>query len=199
MAPELFNITNSEFGLPTDESDIFAWGMVTFEVRNTHHGRPFYGFEPPSRNLLQVFTAQVPFQENKSLAIVMKRIIDDERPQRPPKGKRLGLSDDFWEVIQSSLTREVKNRPSASILVDFLAKATPDIALLEELTEFDTNSEEHIRKLRHIFELKHNTLLGMREEETLALIEVFDRVGLPAPRLSLERFLLSGFRYSAPR
>ena len=178
MAPELFNITNGEFGLPTDESDIFALGMVTFEVGNTYHGRSFHGFETPFRNSPQVFTGQVPFQENKSLAIVMKRIINGEKPQRPLEGGRLGLSDEFWEVIQSSLAREVKKRPSASTFVGSLEKAIPDIAVLKELTKFDANSEGHIRKLCHILQLEDNTLSGMRVEETLTLIEVFDQVSL---------------------
>ena len=60
--------------------------------------------------------------------------------------------------------------------VDFLKKATPDIAMLEELAEFDANSEEHIGKLHRMFEYRDNTLLGMRENETLVVIEVFDRV-----------------------
>ena len=179
MAPELFNITNGEFGLPTHESDVFALGMVTFEVRNTYHGRSLHGFETPSRNSTQVFTGQVPFQENKSLAFVMKRIINGEKPQRPRGGRKLGLSDELWEVIQSSLAHEVKKRPLASTFVDSLENATPDIAALKGLTGFDASSQGHIEKLRHMFELGDNTLLGMREEETLTVIEVFDQVSLP--------------------
>ena len=37
MAPELFNIgTEGESGLSTRESDVFALGMVAFEVRNVY-------------------------------------------------------------------------------------------------------------------------------------------------------------------
>ena len=57
------------------------------------------------------------------------------------------------------------------------------MAVLKELTKFDTNSEEHINKLRHVFEYGNNTLFGMREEETLIAIEVFDRVNLLTLRL----------------
>ena len=108
----------------------------------------------------------------------MKRIIDGERPSRPPKGKELGLSDELWETIRSSLVHEAGQRPSASGFIDFLEKAIPDIAVLKELAEFDANSEEHIQTLRQIFEYGNNTLLGMREDETLVVIEVFDRVSL---------------------
>ena len=125
----------------------------------------------------------MPFPENKSLVVVMKRIIDGKQPPRPRNGKKLGLSDEFWEVIRSSLAHEVEKRPSAPTFVYFLEKATPDIAVLKELTEFDMNSEEHIQKLRHMLELEDNTLMGMREEETLALVEVFDQVSLLPHRL----------------
>ena len=113
------------------------------------------------------------------MAIVMKRIINGERPQRPRQGETLGLSDELWEVIRSSLGCELERRPSASTFVGSLEKATPDIAVLKELTKFDANSEGHIQKLRHMFELGDNTLLGMREKETLTVIEVFDQVSLP--------------------
>ena len=181
MAPELFSLNNEEVGPPTRESDIFAFGMITFEVRNVCHGRSFHGFETVFRTFFQVFTGQMPFLKIKSLAIVMKNIIDGERPPRPRRGKRLGLSDEFWELIQSSLAHEAKERPSASAFVDFLERVTPDIAVLKELAKFDANSEDHTKKLRQMFEYGDNTLFGMREEEALAVIEVFDRVNLLAP------------------
>lgn len=120
--------------------------------------------------------------------MILKKIIDGERPQRPPKGKKLGLSDELWEIIQSSLAHEVEDRPPAGTFVEFLEKATPDVAVLKKLTEFDANSEGDIQKLRKMFEYGDNTLLGMRKDETLVAIEVFDRVGsliqhlVPPPR-----------------
>ena len=112
----------------------------------------------------------------------MKRITDGEKPSRPPKAKKLGLSDELWEIVQSSLAYEVEERPPVSTFVDFLGKAIPDIAVLEGLTEFDANSEDDIQELRHMFGYGDNTLLGMREKEILLLIEVFDRVGFPFHR-----------------
>ena len=101
-----------------------------------------------------------------------------ERPSRPPEGKELGLSDELWELIRSSFAHEADRRPSVSRFIDFLEEATPDITVLKDLTEFDADSEEHLQKLRHIFQCGDNTLLGMREDETLTVIEVFDRVSL---------------------
>ena len=125
-----------------------------------------------------MFTGQVPFAEDTTLEMTTKMVVGgDERPPRPPKGENLGLSDEFWEIVQSSLAHEVGRRPPVETFVEFLEKATPDIAVLKELTEFDANSEHDIQKLCHMFEYADNTLLGMREDETLVVIEVFDRVG----------------------
>ena len=182
MAPELIKTEDEEkSGLSTSASDVFALGMVTFEVRNVRCERLFHKVDTPLR-FSQIFTGQVPFPEFKTSAVVMKKIIDGERPQRPPKGKKFGLSDQFWEIIQSSLVHEAKQRPPVGTFVEFLKKATPDIALVEELTEFDANSEDDIQKLRKMFEeYGDNTLSGMREEETLIVIEVFDRVSFLIP------------------
>jgi hypothetical protein len=62
----------------------------------------------------------VPFPEFKASAMVTRNIIDGERPQRPPKGKKLGLSDELWEIIQFLLARETKKRPP---LVETLVEA----------------------------------------------------------------------------
>ena len=125
----------------------------------------------------------------------MKKIMAGERPSRPPEGKELGLSDELWELIRSSLAHEADRRPSVSRFVDFLEEATPDITMLKELTEFDADSEEHLQKLRHMFECGDNTLLGMREDETLTVIEVFDRVSFITFYLSRTFMILSGCRF----
>ena len=131
----------------------------------------------------------------------MKRITDGKRPSRPPKGKELGLSDQLWEILQSSLASEVAERPPVSTFVDFFEKASPSISTFEELAQFDAHSEDDIKKLRCMFEYGDNTLLGMRENETLVVIEVFDRVSLliRSPFCITQMTLTSsGLRFSTP-
>ena len=118
----------------------------------------------------------MPFHENKDF-VVTRKIAEGERPPRPPKTAKLGLSDELWGVVQSLWAHEAGDRPPLSTLVDLLERANPEIALLEELKEFDANSEDDVTKLRYMFDYADNALLGMREEESLVLIEVFDRVG----------------------
>jgi hypothetical protein len=174
MAPELLNVEQNpeKSGTPTRQSDVFAFGMVAIEVIVT-----------PSFDVLivynlrrvQVFTGQVPFPENERSYIVIRKVAEGGRPPRPPKSTKLGLSDELWAVVQSSWSHEATDRPSLSTFVELLERVNPDIAVLEELTRFDVHSNEHIDKLRAIFEFADNALLGMRENETL--IEVFDKVG----------------------
>ena len=109
--------------------------------------------------------------------MIVRNTIDGERPQRPPKGKKLGLSDEFWEIIQSSLAHETQKRPPAETFVEFLEKTIQDVAMLKELAKFNASSEDDIQKLRKVFECGDNTLVGMQEDEALVVIEVFDRVG----------------------
>ena len=48
MAPELFNVgAEGKSGLSTRESDVFALGMVTFEVRNVYIRRSSRGLKLP--------------------------------------------------------------------------------------------------------------------------------------------------------
>ena len=116
---------------------------------------------------------------------VMKKTMDGERPSRPQKTTRLGLSDELWAVVQSSLAFKAEDRPPVSAFVDLLERAIPDMVMLEELTQFDANSDQHVEDLRYVFGYGDNTLLGMRESETLVLIEVFDRVSPFAVSCSL--------------
>ena len=122
--------------------------------------------------------------------MVTKSITDGERPPKPSKGKKLGLSNAFWELVQSSWACEAEKRPQVDAFVKFLEQANPSLAMLEELAEFDANFEDDVQKLRRVFAYGDNTLFGMRENETLAVVEVFDRVSSFAhhPLILLERF-----------
>ena len=131
----------------------------------------------------------------------MKNITEGRRPSRPPGGKKLGLSDELWEIIRSSLAQEAKERPPISTFVNFLEKANPSVALFEALAQFNAYSERDIQRLRRIFEYGNNTLLGMREDETLAVIDVFDQVSLVDrfSYCSAKSLTSSVLRFSIPR
>lgn len=123
-----------------------------------------------------MFTGQVPFPKDEGFTAIEKKIRGGERPSRPPEAAEFGLSDELWATTQSSLVCEVEKRPPASAFVKRLEAANPSIGVLKELAKFDASSEVDIQKLQHVFRYGDNTLLGMREEESLVVIEVFDRV-----------------------
>ncbi|KAF9789355.1 kinase-like domain-containing protein [Thelephora terrestris] len=156
MAPELLGLEQNpnKRCLPTPQSDAFALGMVAIEV----------------------FTGQVPFPELTRPFAVTIKLVDGERPPRPPKASRLGLSNELWAAVQSLWAHEPGDRPPLITFVDLLKRFNPDMGLLEELKEFDANSDKHIEKLNNILHYGDNALFGMREDESLVLIELFDRV-----------------------
>lgn len=125
IAPELFETdgscprTNaSQSGLSRSASDVFTLGMVTFEVSNTRHRRLFQCYNTVL-HLLQAFTGQVPFPENRASAVLTKKLVDGERPQRTPKRRKLGLSDKSWEIARSSLVHKAKRRPPVGTFAGF--------------------------------------------------------------------------------
>ena len=92
MSPELLD--PGRFGLstiqPTQESDCYALGMVVY----------------------QIFTGSKPFGEGERRAI-FRRVLDNERPERP-RGESGGLfTDDIWGVLQRCWRTYPKERPSA--------------------------------------------------------------------------------------
>ena len=134
-----------------------------------------------------MFTGQVPFPERKGFVVALK-IVGGERPPRPPKTTKFGLSDELWAVVQSLWAHEASDRPPLYTLVDLLEKANPEITLLKELMEFNGNSEEDITKLRNMFDCGDNALFGMREDESLFLIEIFDRASFIVQSTPVPRF-----------
>ena len=173
MAPELFGVVEngSKPRAPTPQTDIFAFGMVAIEVIVS-----YYPNSSPLTCHIQVFTGQVPFPDDSPL-MVMKKVMDGERPPQPRIMSGFGLSKELWAAVQSSWAPEVANRHSVSAFVSLLERATPDICSLRALTKFDANSGDHNKKLRNLLGCGDNALLGMREEDSLILIEVFDQVG----------------------
>jgi hypothetical protein len=118
----------------------------------------------------------VPSPENERSYAVTRKTLDGERLPRPNNSTVLGLSDELWALIQASWSHEADDQPLLSTFIELLERANPDIAMLKKLTRFDERSDKHINKLRTMFEYGDNTLLGMRKNESLILIEVFDRV-----------------------
>jgi serine/threonine protein kinase len=110
MAPELFpDDERIVDDLYTPSSDIYAFGMLSFEVRKyletrsscSHHG-------------LQVFTDEVPFSSFGALSQyrVIANVVHGVRPSRS-SNKQLRISDNMWEIIQDCWVADPTVRPTA--------------------------------------------------------------------------------------
>lgn len=100
MSPELLH--PEQFGLkesrPTKESDYYALGMV----------------------ILEVLSGQSPFARYKEF-IVMRKVIEGERPERPKEGQ---FTDALWRIVEQCWASQPKNRASAESVLECLEKVS---------------------------------------------------------------------------
>jgi len=95
MSPELlypggFNLKDSR---PTKQSDIYAMGMVIYEV----------------------LSGQFPFPRCKE-AVVIQKVLGGERPQRPQGPRGIWFRDGLWEMMELCWKAERDDRPSLNAL-----------------------------------------------------------------------------------
>jgi serine/threonine protein kinase len=103
MSPELLH--PNQFGLkdsrPTKESDCYALGMVTYEV---------LGGKPP-------FAASADF-------IVVRKVTDGERPERPEGAQGLWFTDDLWGMLNRCWAMQPKSRPGIEAVFECLEQVS---------------------------------------------------------------------------
>ena len=103
MSPELLDPDQFGFehGRSTKESDRYALGMV----------------------ILEVLTSQVPFAHYKDF-IVMRKVIDGERPGRPQGPEAVWFTDDVWGTLERCWSPQPKARPTAEIVLERLEQGS---------------------------------------------------------------------------
>jgi serine/threonine protein kinase len=103
MSPEL--LYPSQFGLkdsrPTKESDRYALGMVTYEV----------------------LSGKAPFAASMDF-IVMRKVIEGERPERPEGVQGLWFTDDLWGILNQCWAALPKGRPSIEAVLECLEQVS---------------------------------------------------------------------------
>jgi len=98
LDPDLFGFKDSR---PTKESDCYALGMVVLEVLS---GRP-------------------PFTPDKDF-IVMRKVIDGERPVRPEGLEGAWFTDDLWRMLELCWTAQPDSRPSIEAVLECLERVS---------------------------------------------------------------------------
>ena len=102
MSPELLDPDQfgPKDGRPTKESDRYALGMVIYEV----------------------LSGQLPFASYREY-VVMRKVIEGERPERPRGEEGARFSDNLWRTLQQCWTQEPKGRPGIEAILECLEPA----------------------------------------------------------------------------
>ena len=96
MSPELLDPDRFglEDGRPTKRSDCYALGMVILEVLS---GKP-------------------PFP-NYNGFIIVRKVVEGERPGRPQGREEVWFTDDLWEVLEQCWSPQPERRPTIDIVL----------------------------------------------------------------------------------
>jgi serine/threonine protein kinase len=97
LYPERFGARN---GRPTKQSDCYALGMVIYEV----------------------LSGQIPFAQLRDRLVVTGKVIEGERPERPPKG--VLFTDDLWATMESCWSPKPNYRPTVEVVFKRLIAAS---------------------------------------------------------------------------
>lgn len=97
MAPEL--LFPRKFGLPdgrvSKQADIYAFGMVVYEVLTGH--TPFAG-------------------EGRWFAEIIMRVVAGKRPSKPENAEGIGFGKGTWELVQRCWGEDRDTRPTVEVI-----------------------------------------------------------------------------------
>ena len=126
MSPERLNPV--QFGAadsrPTKDSDCYALGMV----------------------ILEVLSGDVPFTRDCNEFMVMKKVLEGERPGRPQGIEGEWFTDDLWEMLQACWSPRRKDRPTVEAVFDSLTEVSTALrpALPSEDGNFQVDSDDRL-------------------------------------------------------
>ena len=137
MAPELLNPPG--FGLrssiPTKKSDIYAFGMVTYRVRNA-----CFISVAVTKGSAQVITGRQPFPGAKG-GVIVYNVITGERPGRPP-GPNEWLVDDVWNLISNCWSPSRDSRPGVDPVMNMLNDAADAVRIRRGKLNLTTTNDQ---------------------------------------------------------
>jgi len=103
MSPELLDPDRfgPKDGRATKKSDCYALGMVILEVLS---GKP-------------------PFSGYSGL-VVMRKVIEGERPGRPEGKEEVWFTDDLWEILEQCWLPQAERRPAIEAILECLQRGS---------------------------------------------------------------------------
>ena len=123
MSPEL--LAPSNFGLerskPTREADIYALGLVIYQVYDQDPGCLSF------THMVQVLTGEFPFRSLRTSELAYN-VVQGARPSKPENASAIGFSDSLWEFTRRCWDGEMESRPDVGRVVEELEKAAADWA-----------------------------------------------------------------------
>lgn len=121
MSPELFrpDQTSTRDTQLTKQSDCYALGMVIYEV----------------------LSGQVPFSPFHC-CIVIRQVIEGERPQRPNGPEGVMFTDDLWQTLNRCWASEPPSRPSARVVLECLESVSGNLGETSEHAGNDMGTDE---------------------------------------------------------
>ena len=118
MSPEL--LVPSKFGMknsiPTPEADIYAFGLVVFQVREPRRNYRLFSY------FVQVLTGEIPFRGVRRTELGYS-ITRGERPNKPASASAIGFSDSLWSFVQRCWAGDMNMRPKVTEVVTHLKEA----------------------------------------------------------------------------
>lgn len=123
MPPEL--LVSSESGMklglvPTLEADIYAFGLVTFQVCELDCRYGLLGFY-----LVQVLTGEMPFHDVQQPELGYS-VVQGLRPTKPENAPAIGFSESLWGFVQLCWDSKKERRPEVAEVAAHLGEAAAD-------------------------------------------------------------------------
>jgi serine/threonine protein kinase len=115
LHPEQFGFKQSQ---PTKKSDCYALGMV----------------------ILEVLSEEPPFARDKDF-IVMRKVIEGERPERP---EGAGFTDGLWRMLEQCWLPSPKNRPTVEAVLESLGQVSDWQPPTPSAEDVETDGDESV-------------------------------------------------------
>jgi len=120
MSPELMVPWTFGFKrLPTPEADIYAFGLVIFQVHE--QDREYM----PFTYIVQVLTGENPFRGVR-MGVLSFNVVMGARPTKPENASAIGFSDLLWYFAQQCWHGDAGMRPKVGEVVMQLERAAAD-------------------------------------------------------------------------